>query len=1134
VSPHNDPRRHRAVAVTAAAWSALVLLVVGAAWHVDDVRKHAAAEAERTLRLGAARAARSVDVWVAEQDGDAKTLADVASIHATDSTAISPVAASHILRLQMEALQRRGGYRGIWIVDTHGKVLGGVNKQALSAPEDSAVARAIRTHAISVGRPERHDSTVTVGVAKPVIVTDHGVPRAEAAVVFRADLNRTVAPTPGPPASPTSSARPVPTATPVIVMPIDGVLNAVSLCVTPSPRICILPASDTLARLAIASQHSYQAVIDPDGRQLLVATQRAASLPWAVYFAVDEATQFAPMRERLRFEALVLISILVVAGLATYAYDRSAHLRRLTEQAQNEERFAAIVNTAMDAIIIVDQRYDIEMVNSAAEAMFGYPSRDAIGRSVVMLMPEESREELRRALSHALISGEDPRVFSAERHAAGCRRDGSIFPIDLSVSHTRIDGHSHLTIVIRDITEWRRAEENSEWQRRVLESIATGVELEQVLTTVARFHETQSPGVDCAIHLLDDDGLTLRLVSAPSMHEEFVASMDEIVVGPHAGAFGVAVRRCEQVVSVDIDTDEIWSDFRNLAREQGYRASWAEPIVAPQGRILGAVALYLREPREPSPAELRITATATQLAGIAIGRAHTAETVRQSEASFRSFVENSPIGIYRATDTGRLLAVNASLVELLGYDSPAEVLALDMSRDIFTTAADREQLFRQLEGHAEARSREMEWRRKDGTVVTVRVSARAYSDDRASVWYSEGFVENVSPLRAAEQALRQSEKLAALGQLVSGVAHELNNPLAAILHFAEDLLDDERSPADLEALSVIRDQARRSRAIVRDLLSFVRFRDASRERVQLADALAASVKALQPTVEEAGARLTADLPTGNAFGNTDRAGLQQIVTNLVVNAAQACGLGGIVHLRARLSASELVVVVEDSGPGVPSHLIDRIFEPFFTTKPVGQGTGLGLSVTLGIVQQLGGRIAVENRVDNGETGARFIVTLPIDGVTTRDLARRVPSGDGRPIVATESGTPVAAPRVLIIDDEPAIRAALRRFFARRGWQVDEAGDGVEGLSILLSHEANFTVVISDLMMPGCSGVELHDHVAAVAPELLDRIIFSTGDTASKEAAAFVQRTRCTVLQKPFELRTLESVVMGLRQALAVS
>src|SRR3954470_11565597 len=178
----------------------------------------------------------------------------------------------------------------------------------------------------------------------------------------------------------------------------------------------------------------------------------------------------------------------------------------------------------------------------------------------------------------------------------------------------------------------------------------------------------------------------------------------------------------------------------------------------------------------------------------------------------------------------------------------------------------------------------MEWRRKDGTLLMVRISARAYRDERGAVWFSEGFVENVTPLRAAEQALRQSEKLAALGQLVSGVAHELNNPLAAILHFAEELLDEERTAGDLEALTVIRDQARRSRAIVRDLLSFVRFRDASRERVQLVAALATTVRALTPTVAEIGGQLSAELPDAAVFGNTDPAGLQQIVTNLVINA----------------------------------------------------------------------------------------------------------------------------------------------------------------------------------------------------------------------------------------------------------
>jgi PAS domain S-box-containing protein len=660
----------------------------------------------------------------------------------------------------------------------------------------------------------------------------------------------------------------------------------------------------------------------------------------------------------------------------------------------------------------------------------------------------------------------------------------------------------------------------------VLEAIATGVELRDVLESIVRFHEAQCPGVECAIHLLDDSGVTLLASCAPSMAMSFVEAMDETVVGPTAATCGAAVYRREFIVSSDIMSDPLWNDYRALALEQGYAACWASPIRSPQGSILGALAVYIREARGPSESERRITATATHLTGIAVDSANAAESLRLSEASFRSFVENSPIGIYRASAAGRLLAVNASLVQLLGYSSSSELLHVDMTRTVFASPRDWERLFGELERQTEARSAEMDWRRKDGTSVTVRVSARAYRDERGLLAYSEGFVENITPLRVAEQAVRQSEKLAALGQLVSGVAHELNNPLAAILHFAEDLLEDERSAEDLEALTVIRDQARRSRTIVRDLLSFVRFRHPTREHVDLYQVLAAGVRALQPMVEHIGASLEAELPSEQPFGSTDPAALQQILTNLVINAAQATGFNGVVRVRAEIEAGELLLIVEDNGPGIAPSNLPRIFEPFFTTKAVGEGTGLGLSVTLGIVQQLGGRISAENRSIEEGSGARFSVRLPIDRDADVDSPRV------RPAPERAAGSPIeglANARVLIIDDEPSIRSALRRFFLRRGWTVDEASDGTEGLATLLEGRSEFTAVISDLRMPGCSGVELHDHVAAVAPELLDRIIFSTGDVASKDAAEFMQRTRCTVLQKPFELRALEALIAKSRQ-----
>jgi PAS domain S-box-containing protein len=1094
-----------------------VALLVGIATHVSDLRSTTLVAAQRRLVAGAAGTARMVDTWMAERNDDARSLAEAAGIPATDASDVSPPIASRLVRLEMEELRRRGHYTAIWIVDSTGRVVGSVGDRRLNEDEADAAARAIATRAVALSTPAARDSTVTVGIAHPMFSSGVAGPRAPAAAVFRADLNHGFAP-----AAPAER----PESAPVIVVPKNGRALGISLCPAAAyAAICLAPVVDTLARLALAAPNTFGPIALRGGSRVLVATHRIAALPWRVYFAGDEQAQFAPMRERLRFESLVFIGILLIVALGLYAYDRAVHLRQVTERAQTEARFAGIVNTAMDAIIIANETYEIAALNRAAETMFGYDAVAAPGRSVLELIPQTEADQLLRTFEHVLrASSDQAAVLRSDRYVAGRRRDGTTFPMNVSVSRTQIDDRPHLTIVVRDVTDWKRAEETSEWQRAVLEAVATGVELRHVLASIARFPEAQCPGIECAIHLIDDDGVTLRAVCAPSMSPECVAAMDEIVIGPRAAACGTAAYRREPVVTTDIATDILWNDYRALAAERGYRASWASPIVSPQGRLLGALALYAREARGPTAAERLVAESATQLAGLAVDRAHAAASLRQSEASFRSFVENSPIGIYRATSSGRLLAVNASLVELLGYDSPAELLQIDMTAHLFVSVADRERLFRQLETQGELRSAEMEWRRKDDTTLTVRVSARAYHDDRGLLWASEGFVENVTPLRAAEQALRQSEKLAALGQLVSGVAHELNNPLAAILHFAEDLLDDERTAEDLEALSVIRDQARRSRAIVRDLLSFVRFRNASRERVKLTEALTTSVRALQPVVADIGATLTADLPASEIVGNTDRAGLQQIVTNLVINAAQASGNGGIVGLRAKLTRNELTIIVEDSGPGIPAAVMDRIFEPFFTTKPVGEGTGLGLSVTLGIVQQLGGRISAENRSPAEGGGARFTVVLPVERAGMLELAEAGPtpaSGDG--------GTLTRGPRVLIIDDEASIRAALKRFFSRRGWRVEEAADGADGLSALLVAKSDFAVIVSDLKMPGCSGMELHDHVAGVAPELLDRIIFSTGDVASRDAAEFVRRTRCTVLQKPFELRALETLVNRMRQ-----
>ena len=526
--------------------------------------------------------------------------------------------------------------------------------------------------------------------------------------------------------------------------------------------------------------------------------------------------------------------------------------------------------------------------------------------------------------------------------------------------------------------------------------------------------------------------------------------------------------------------------------------------------------------------EHELAGAAAHLASIALSSARDAAALRISEASFRSFVENTPSAIFRETRAGSLESTNRAMIELLGYPDAQTLQVAASDGRLYGEAASRARLVSTLEAHDIVQGVELEWRRADGSPVAVRVSARAYRDEQGAVSLWEGYAENVTSLRLAQEALRRSEKLAAVGQLISGVAHELNNPLSSILHFAEDLLADDRAPDDAEALGVIRDQARRSRAIVRDLLSFVRQREANTFPIGLAEVVMSTVKAMAPSIAASGVVVSVADDSQGALVVADRAGIEQIVTNVVGNAIQASPREAVVSVVTRIEGDECQLVVEDAGAGISEDVMPRIFDPFFTTKLIGGGTGLGLSVTLGIVEQLGGRITASARSDG--PGTRFVVALPRAHVEPAASAPSVVVPTVEVPAATapslEAVPAVAAPAflALIIDDEPSIRAALRRYFIRRGWGVEEAADGNAGLARLEELGDRIGVVVSDLRMPGFSGIELHDRLAVDRPALLRRFIFSTGDVASSEAASFVQRTRCPVLQKPFELRMLDDII----------
>tara|TARA_B100000029_G_scaffold290897_1_gene284484 strand:+ start:2219 stop:3892 length:1674 start_codon:yes stop_codon:yes gene_type:complete len=404
-----------------------------------------------------------------------------------------------------------------------------------------------------------------------------------------------------------------------------------------------------------------------------------------------------------------------------------------------------------------------------------------------------------------------------------------------------------------------------------------------------------------------------------------------------------------------------------------------------------------------------------------------------------------------------------------------------------------------------------------GTNGSVRwVSSRGFPirDRDGEIYRMGGIIEDITEQKETADRLAEASRITSIGELSAGMAHEINNPLASIALYSQALLSQDLADPIRHDVEIVHDSAQRAAKIVRNLLLFARKTEPERQPADMPELVTRALEIMSADLK------SADIEVTNNVGNdlprvfVDDYQIIEVIINILTNARQACsdasGPGQIIL--SSDSAEGLVKLrVKDNGHGISTQVESRIFEPFFTTKEVGQGTGLGLSVSYGIISQHGGDIRCES--EEG-AGATFVIEIPAyDEVEPR------PVGKAKEI---QSASRASTKHVSVVDDESSLRDIVARQLALRNFTVDQAGTGPEAQRKL--QQLHYNCILLNIKMPDMDGAELYRYLEENLPELTDKIIFVTGDLVSPHTQKFLGGLPNVVLNKPFDLwEVFESV-----------
>ncbi len=576
--------------------------------------------------------------------------------------------------------------------------------------------------------------------------------------------------------------------------------------------------------------------------------------------------------------------------------------------------------------------------------------------------------------------------------------------------------------------------------------------------------------------------------------------------------------------------DQIHTDDRNRVREaaaEARRTGIGKPLEYRMRhkdgswRVLESTASVIRSPSGEPERLVIVNRDITE-------RKEATESLRLSESSFRSMIEDAPYGIYRASVDGQLLRANPALQKILGYEKLDELLNTSLARDIFKNPSDFDGLKELLEDASEFKDVELELKRKDGAPITVRCTGRRVKDEHQGKPCFDVFAEDVTERRILERQLRMAGKMEAVGRLSGGIAHDFNNLLGVIIGYSQVLKKRIDSGSGLlEPIVEIEKAGQRATALTRQLLAFSRQQILTPAILNVNDLVQDMAKMLPRLLGE-DITITTSLFPDLGMVKADQSQIEQVIMNLAVNARDAMPEGGKLRIETAdveldqayawqhpgaKTGSYVMLAVIDSGTGIEAETLTHIFEPFFTTKEVGKGTGLGLATVYGVVKQSGGYIWVDSKAGQG---ASFQIFLP-----------RIAEPEAETTAPTHlTETTGGSETILLVEDSEALRKLTQSFLESNGFRVLVAPDGDEAIRVESQYSGKIDLLLTDVVMPGINGRVLAEKL--LPRQLGMQVLYISGYTDSFIGRHGVLEQGMVLLHKPF---TEEVLIRKVREVL---